>query len=57
MPKHVFAQEEGREWADKGPAVNLLNIEGMTEEDVIIVLTRLSRLRGGDVKFEIREVN
>ena len=56
MPKHVFAKEEGMEWADQGPADNLLQIEDMTEEDVLVVLRRMASMRGGNVEFEIRDV-
>ena len=56
MPKHVFAKEEGVEWADQGPAYNLLQIEDMTEEDILEVLRRLASARGGNIEFAIRNV-
>lgn len=55
MSKRVFSRVRDEEWVDRGPADALIDVEGMTDEDICVVLCRLSAMCGAyDVEYEIR---
>ncbi len=58
MAKHAFFRDKGGvgDWINGGPVDKLLMIEGMNDEQIVVVLQSLSVLRGPELEYQIRDV-
>ena len=58
MAKHLFRKAAEDEWEDLGEEglKKFLGIENFSEADVVAALEELSSVRGGNLKYEVREV-